>query len=81
MVPANFEEPVVPASRRLLPRLAISAAILAALALAGCGRKGDLDPPHAALTDQHPAGATAGKPAQAAAQPVVKHNPLDILLN
>jgi predicted small lipoprotein YifL len=69
----------VPESRRLLPRLAVFAALVAALALAGCGRKGPLDPPPASLTDQHPAGAE--KPAAPATQGAIKHNPLDVLLN
>jgi predicted small lipoprotein YifL len=69
----------VSAPHRLLPRLAIFAALAAAFALAGCGRKGPLDPPPASLTDQHPTGSE--KPAQPATQGAIKHNPLDILLN
>jgi predicted small lipoprotein YifL len=73
----------VPEAHRRLPRLAIFAALVAALALAACGRKGPLDPPPASLTDQHPAagatGAQQGQP-QAAKTPE-KRIPLDILLN
>jgi predicted small lipoprotein YifL len=37
-------------------RLAVVAAFVAALALAGCGRKGGLDPPPAAATPAAPQG-------------------------
>ena len=40
----------MPEYHRLLPRLAIFAALIAALALAGCGRKGPLDPPPGATS-------------------------------
>jgi predicted small lipoprotein YifL len=65
-------------------RLALAGALGLTLALAGCGRKGPLDPPPASLTDQHPAGATGEKPANA--QPPApkvsdKRTPLDVLLN
>ena len=53
------------------------------LALAGCGRKGPLDPPPASLTDKHPAeGTTAGKAAKdQALKDATKRNPLNVLLN
>jgi len=54
------------------------------LALAGCGRKGPLDPPPASLTDQHPAnGAPAAKPADKdqTLKDATKRNPLNVLLN
>jgi predicted small lipoprotein YifL len=73
----------VPEPHRLLPRLAIFAALVAALALAGCGRKGPLDPPPASLTDKHPAeGAAASKAARdQALKDAEKRNPLNVLLN
>ena len=63
---------------RLFLRFALIGALAAAFGLAGCGRKGPLDPPPASLTDQHPASTTAAKPAQ---KPATSHNPLDVLLN
>jgi predicted small lipoprotein YifL len=75
----------LPQSCRLLGRLALAGALGLALALAGCGRKGGLDPPPAAsLTDQHPANGAAGeKPANAQPQAQIsnKRIPLDVLLN
>jgi len=71
---------------RLFPSLAMIGALAAALALAGCGRKGPLDlPPAAAATgEQQPASnggqVQGGKPAAAAKQPK-KHFLLDPLLN
>jgi predicted small lipoprotein YifL len=65
-------------------RLVLIGAFAAALALAGCGRKGPLDPPPASLTDQHPVGnsATSEKPGQPQATTVPnKRIPLDVLLN
>jgi predicted small lipoprotein YifL len=61
--------------------LALIGALGLTLALAGCGRKGPLDAPPAALTDQHPAGgAMAEKPKDEANTPQ-KHFVLDPLLN
>jgi predicted small lipoprotein YifL len=67
-------------------RLALAGALGLTLALAGCGRKGGLDPPPASLTDQHAAGnsATGAKPASGQPPaPAVsnKRIPLDALLN
>ena len=67
-------------------RLALAGALGLTLALAGCGRKGGLDPPPASLAEQHAAGtsATGEKPAQAPPPaPAVskKRIPLDVLLN
>ena len=66
-------------------RLALAGALGLTLALAGCGRKGGLDPPPASLADQHPGTSAAGeKPAQAPPQaPAIsnKRIPLDVLLN
>lgn len=39
-------------SHRSLTRLAVAGALTAALALAGCGRKGGLDPPPSAAVSQ-----------------------------
>jgi predicted small lipoprotein YifL len=39
-------------SDRRLARIAIIGALVAALGLAGCGRKGGLDPPAASVVDQ-----------------------------
>jgi predicted small lipoprotein YifL len=68
--------------------LALAAAILAALGLAGCGRKGPLDPPPGASLAGEPQadmpGLTSSKgraPPAAAAQAPKKHFPLDGLLN
>jgi predicted small lipoprotein YifL len=69
---------------RLFRGLGAVVALAVLLALAGCGRKGPLDAPPAALTDQHPAaGATAAKADAkgAAAKAANKHFPLDFLLN
>ena len=64
-------------------RLALLGALGLTLALAGCGRKGPLDPPPASLTDKHPAeGTTAGKAAKdQALKDATKRNPLNVLLN
>ncbi len=68
-------------------RLALLGALGLTLALAGCGRKGPLDPPPASLTDQHPAaGAPTAKPGDKAAKDQAakdaeKRNPLNVLLN
>ncbi len=45
----------MPRSDRLFPRLAMLAALTAALALSGCGRKGPLDPPPGSSMQQPPA--------------------------
>jgi predicted small lipoprotein YifL len=70
---------------RLLIRLAALAALAGALALAGCGRKGPLDPPPAAsLAGAQPAqtsaGIDSGGRSHAAPGPN-RHIPLDVLLN
>jgi len=65
-------------------RLVLLGALGLTLALAGCGRKGPLDPPPASLADKHPAeGATAKKPADKdqALKDATKRNPLNVLLN
>ena len=65
-------------------RLALLGALGLTLALAGCGRKGPLDPPPASLTDRHPAeGATADKSGAKdhALKDAEKRNPLNVLLN
>ena len=64
--------------------LAAIAAVVAALLLSGCGRKGPLDPPPAAAVPA-PEG-TATPPAGTAAKPVAspeqkRHLPIDVLLN
>jgi predicted small lipoprotein YifL len=61
---------------RTVLRLALIAALGATLALAGCGRKGPLDPPPAAVVDGTPAD---GAPAAQARRD--KRIPLDVLLN
>jgi predicted small lipoprotein YifL len=48
---------VIQSSGRALTRVAAISALIAALGLAGCGRKGGLDlPPSAAVSDPGPAG-------------------------
>jgi len=75
---------------RPIVRLAVLAALAAALGLAGCGRKGPLDPPPAAsLAGDHaaqakkagtpPAMDASGRPRAAPGEK--KRIPLDILLN
>jgi predicted small lipoprotein YifL len=67
--------------------LALTGALVAAFALAGCGRKGPLDPPPAASVAGEPRaaapadGQTKGGKADAAMQPKYKNFPLDPLLN
>jgi predicted small lipoprotein YifL len=54
------------ARRRVTARIALAAlAAVLAVALTGCGRKGGLDPPPMAATDQP----QAGQPGQAPVQP------------
>jgi predicted small lipoprotein YifL len=44
--------PVIQSSNRALARMAVASALIAALGLAGCGRKSGLDlPPSAAVSD------------------------------
>jgi predicted small lipoprotein YifL len=76
---------------RLVPRAMLAAALLAALALAGCGRKGPLDPPPMAANgdvQSQPEGVAAappsdGRPAQPQSPPVEKKKIpiLDWLIN
>ena len=95
MVPPNLELPV---NRFAFPcaRLALVSALLAAFGLAGCGRKGPLDPPPAASVVSQPQGSAAG-PIGAQSRPdnpgvdkdgkpvapagPQKRIPLDVLLN
>ena len=65
-------------------RLALLGALGLTLALAGCGRKGPLDPPPASLTDKHPAEGTKAAKSGAkdqALKDAEKRNPLNVLLN
>jgi predicted small lipoprotein YifL len=69
-------------------RLALIGALIAAFALAGCGRKGALDPPPAAsLAGDQAANSSDGKPAiDSSGRPHAppgpnKRIPLDALLN
>jgi predicted small lipoprotein YifL len=53
MVPANQECPELTSSAGLpFLRVAVFAALFGALAVAGCGRKGGLDPPPTSMADQ-----------------------------
>lgn len=65
MVPPNPELFVIFRSVRI-PRLAAMAALIAALGLAACGRKGPLDAPPAGLADPAPVASAA--PVQPQAQ-------------
>jgi len=65
-----------PLDGRTVLRLALIAALGAAIALAGCGRKGPLDPPPAAVVDGAPANGPPAAPAKRD-----KRIPLDGLLN
>jgi predicted small lipoprotein YifL len=47
---------------RPLARLALAGALVAALGLAGCGRKGPLDPPPGAAAEAPPTRTTSGLP-------------------
>jgi predicted small lipoprotein YifL len=55
-------------SNATLARIAVVGALVAALGLAGCGRKTGLDPPPAAAIPQQTAGAEPG--AEPSAKPV-----------
>jgi predicted small lipoprotein YifL len=73
---------------RLLSRLALMAALAAALGLGACGRKGPLDPPPGASLEGEPQAnmpdlmSSKGKvQPDAPVQPSKKHIPLDVLLN
>ncbi len=61
---------------RIVLRLVLVAALGATVALAGCGRKGPLDPPPAAVVDGAPADGPPAAPARRD-----KRIPLDNLLN
>jgi predicted small lipoprotein YifL len=61
MLPPNFEEWFV-APTVIAHRLALIAALFAALGLSACGRKGALDPPPAAATSD--VGETVNQSAQ-----------------
>ncbi|MFB2550402.1 LPS translocon maturation chaperone LptM [Ensifer soli] len=50
-------------------RLALALSLLPVLALSGCGRKGDLDRPSAAVTNQKQAPGTAEKAEPVADKP------------
>jgi predicted small lipoprotein YifL len=72
---------------RPLARLALAGALVAALGLAGCGRKGPLDPPPGAAAEAPPTrtsglpgsfrSAVPGRPAQTAQQAAVKPEEAD----
>ncbi len=76
---------------RLVSHLALAGALVAALGLGACGRKGPLDPPPGASLVGEPQAnmpdlmSDKGKPPPAAGaeavQPAKKHIPLDVLLN
>jgi len=73
---------------RLISRLAVAAALAASFALAGCGKKGPLDPPPGASLEGEPQPympdlmSSKGAPADAASsKKPKKHIPLDALLN
>ena len=81
-------------SNRRLARIAVIGALVAALGLAGCGRKGGLDPPPGASIAEPSAGAqpepgsAAGGPAigpdgkaMAPSQGPRRSTPIDWLLN
>ena len=76
---------------RLVTHIVLAGALVAALALGACGRKGPLDPPPGASLVGEPQAnmpdlmSDKGKPPPAtgaeAVQPAKKHIPLDTLLN
>ena len=76
---------------RLGSRLALAAALAAALGLAACGKKGPLDPPPGASLEGEPQAnmpdlmSSKGMPPEAspsaASKQPKKHSPLDVLLN
>jgi predicted small lipoprotein YifL len=61
---------VTQTSDTTLARIAVVAALVAALGLAGCGRKTGLDPPPAAAVPQQTAGAQPGAEPDPDAKPV-----------
>ena len=70
-------ESIVPRSSRLMFRLAAFGALIAALCLGGCGRKGPLDLPPGTSTTQAPAEGQPGT-GDASAQrsaPTVEYGP------
>ena len=83
----------MPRPLSLYARCALAVALALALGLAGCGRKGNLDPPPGGLADPTVFGAqpapapgpdgqvAAGPSAPPATQPPKKTTPLDWLLN
>jgi predicted small lipoprotein YifL len=90
MVPANQEYPESMSSDGLrVMRIAVFAVLFGALAVAGCGRKGGLDPPPTSVADQNavaqsgPGGADAapGSNAPATTPGQRKRTPLDWLLD
>ncbi|HEY7662352.1 MAG TPA: lipoprotein [Xanthobacteraceae bacterium] len=74
-----------------LPRIALIGALVAALGLAGCGRKGGLDlPPSAAAAIPNngaqpgtvpPGGPNGQPPAPTEPPPLPKHTPIDWLID
>lgn len=78
-----------PSSCQTLTRIAVIGALVAALGLAGCGRKGGLDPPPAAAVADPAVAAQPGLGpevapdgrAQAPAQGPQRRTPIDFLLN
>jgi predicted small lipoprotein YifL len=60
-------------AKRPFFRLALTAVLASTFALAGCGRKGPLDPP--------PAGSLTGAPVDSRPSTPDKRIPLDYLLN
>lgn len=86
---------MTPISTRALHRLAVIAALMAALGVAGCGRKGALDPPPGASADPamnvSPAnaedptllGSVSNRPSAAPVAPKGpdRRIPLDVLLD
>jgi len=52
---------VTPVERRLYSRALVAGVLTAALALSGCGRKGPLEPPAAAVKTAVPADADTAK--------------------
>jgi predicted small lipoprotein YifL len=69
-----------------LCRIAAIGALIAALGLAGCGRKGGLDPPPGAAVsgpaiDAGPSGAGPDDKAPTPAQPPRQRTPIDWLLD
>ena len=71
---------------RICSRLVLAAALLAALGLGACGKKGPLDPPPGASLEGEPQAnlpdlmSSKGQPKPGAPQST-KTSPLDVLLN